>query len=136
MGCSVLATELADLELRMNREFTHDACATDCGSAAACKTYSCSGLPFTQTEVGGHTVWLAPSVRYLVPYLAHYRTCKLMHPATTAACVLAPSKADASLFVGMRPIKRYPVGTQLFSATGLQGERILMPGSPTELVAW
>ena len=36
----------------------------------------------------------------------------------------------------MRPIKRYPVGTQLFSATGLQGERVLMPGIPTELVAW
>ena len=136
MGCSVLPSELADLQLRMNREFTYDACSTDCGSATTCKAYSCSGLPFTHTDVGGHTVWLAPSVRNLVPYLTHYRACKQLQAATTAACILAPSKADASLFVGMRPIKRYPVGTQLFSATGLQGERVLMPGIPTELVAW
>ena len=110
MGCAFAAAELADLERRMNRVFTLDALAADCGTAAVCNVYSCSGNPFSQTDIGGHTVWLALSATNLVLYLRHYETCKLMHP-NTAACVLAPSSADASVFARMRPLKMYTQGT-------------------------
>ncbi len=109
----------AQLESRTGKVFTLDACCDDDGSNRLVDSWCCPTQPFTQADCAGYHVWLAPPVRQLHSYIAHYLDCKRQHPATTSACILVPKwrkGKHAALLKGMRLLQEYPAGTPMCTA--------------------
>ncbi|GIL61706.1 hypothetical protein Vafri_16098, partial [Volvox africanus] len=128
-----------EVERLVGRRFSFDARSVRAGFDADCNLFAPVGRPLSATDLGGHTVWFAPSsLNEVQRQLSRYRVCKRRRP-DTAAAVLLPTfvgKKCGKLLAGMRKVCSYPAGTKLFNGLSLDGSLKALPGIPYAAEVW
>ena len=120
----------AEIQALSGRKFTLDAAALSDGSNAMCTDFCSPSDSFLDRTHTGH-LWINAPFSNLLAFVQHYLHCKQLAPAQTTACILIPGyllKPLRSLLTGMRLLKRYSKGAQLFTAPDKNGQRKAMPG--------
>ena len=120
----------AEVQALSGRKFTLGAAATDNGSNAKCDEFCSPANSFLDSVHTGH-IWINAQFSKLLSFVQHYLHCKQLAPDDTSACMLIPGfllKPLRSFLTGMRLLKRFNKGTQLFTAVDKCGQGKAMPG--------
>ena len=129
----------AELELAVGRRFSFDAHTVHAGFDSVCNLGQPSCRPLSSVDLGGHTVLFVPlSMREMQTQLAHYRSCKQLHPETSA-CLLLPTylaRRASRLLAGMSLLRRFTKGTVLFNGQDLAGSVVVLPALPYSVDVW
>ena len=127
------------IEQLIDRRFSFDACTARAGFGDLCNLHEPRGRSLSSCQLGGHTVWFAPStLREFQSQLQHYRSCKRQRP-DTAACILLPAhvaRKAAPLLVGMQQVHRFAQGTPLFNGLDVSGKPSALTGIPYAADLW
>jgi len=139
VGRALTPAMLADVEHAIGRRLSFDARAGKSGFDEECNLRAPSGRRLQSVNLDGHTVLFLPSsLCEMQAQLAWYRACRRRRP-DTAAVVLAPAflqKRFARVLQGLKRVKQYPKGTQLFNGVGLDGTVKELPPTRVAVDVW
>ena len=116
-------TVFAEIQALSGRTFTLDAAALDDGSNAKCTEF-CNPSNSFLDKVHTGNIWINAPFSKLLSFVQHYQHCKQLAPTDTFGCILIPGyllKPLKSMLTGMRLLKRYSKGTQLFTFADKNG---------------
>ncbi len=138
----VASSVFKSLQSQLNTPFTLNACmppASDEHSMAVmCTAAESDSNSFLNTDVCGHTVWMAvQDYACLNKFMQHYSRCKAQQPHNTSLCVLVPKRyAQQHKFAQhMEKLQEYPAGQPLF-VEQQQGGTFTMVRNAQPMEAW
>ena len=120
----------AEIQALSGCKFTLDAAALDDGSNTQCTEFCSPANSFLDKTHTGH-IWINAPFSKILSFVQHYLHCKQLSPDDTSACRLIPGyllKPLRSLLTGMRLLKRFSKGAELFTAVDKVIQAHSMPG--------
>lgn len=106
-----------------------DGAAAKGGANALLPRFCTKDDSFLERDVSGEAIWLNPPFHLIAECIAHYQECKARSPGTSMLLVVPEWKSKPwwPLLDGWEAVRRFPTGTQLFTAAP-------KPGSTTRTV--
>ena len=130
-----------DLFLDLHAEFgpfTLDGASDAEGTNSHLPRWCSKSESFLERDLAGERVWLNPPFRQAGTFLAHYLEQKELYPDLEGMFVL-PYKPEASwwhLLKGMKEVRHFSAGTQLFTKPDGRGGRKQMHECPFDVVVY
>jgi hypothetical protein len=126
------------LQARLGRGFDVDACSDPTGTNSHCSKYWSGVDSCLNHDMAGMTVWCHSDWDNLRDVVKHFRECASRRPHDTAGVFVVPERPSAPWWRslrGFRVLRRFPIGSDLFSRPdgpdgALSGLRA--PGPPTK----
>ena len=106
--------------------FTLDGAADEDGNNAFLPTYCTRTKDFRKTKLAGHNVWLNAPFACLKSFIQHYLQERQQAPEQTSCMIVVPCWERASwwpLLEDWELVDEFDVGTQLFTAPPLRGQK-------------